>query len=337
MNIAVDCRYVGRSGIGRVCEGILDNLDYASDNYYLIGESSKLGKYPAAHIIEDGTDPYSLKGLISFDKSLNKRCDALIIPNFLIPFGVRIPVYAVMHDLIFLDEKYASRGFADRIIKRILLKRGIKKPRSVACVSGFTLSRCKKHFGKYSDKCFVNYPGLSKNVKNYAAEHGAFQKNDTVVFVGNVKENKGLDVLLSAFGKTEGLTLKIIGARDNFITGATIDESKYKNVVFTGRISDEELFAEVASAKFLVQPSRYEGFGSPPLEALWLGTRPILSDIEVFREVYGDLPVVFFGSENSDELAEKLAETSGAFDCRDQIDGKYNYELFTRRLIAALR
>ena len=30
MKIALDCRYIGRSGIGRVCKGIADNLDYAT-------------------------------------------------------------------------------------------------------------------------------------------------------------------------------------------------------------------------------------------------------------------------------------------------------------------
>ena len=46
MKIAVDCRYIGHSGIGRVCEGILDNLDYSEHEYYLIGQKKYLEKYP---------------------------------------------------------------------------------------------------------------------------------------------------------------------------------------------------------------------------------------------------------------------------------------------------
>lgn len=335
MNIAIDCRYVGRSGIGRVCEGILDNLDYSANNYYLIGGAEKLKKYPAARIIDDATDPYSVKGLLSFDKSLNKECSALIIPNFLVPFGVKIPVYSVMHDLIFLDEKYAVRGFADFFIKRFLLKRGMKKSRKIACVSGFTLSRCQVHFPKYAHKCYVNYAGLSQNVKEYAVANTAAQKGEYVVFVGNVKENKGLDVLLSAFEKTEGLTLKIIGERGKFLTGADIDEKKYSNARFTGRISDGELFAEVSAAKYLVQPSRYEGFGSPPLEALWLGTQPVISDIEVFREVYGELPVKFFGG--AEDLAQKIMSPPDKFDCREKIDEKYSYKKFTDKILGFIQ
>lgn len=336
MKIAVDCRYIGRSGIGRVCEGIADNLDYAADDYYLIGDEEKLKMYPAAGIIGDGSDPYSVKGLLKFSKTVNKLCDAIVIPNFLVPFGVKIPVYSVMHDLIFLDEGYSVRGVTDKAVKRFLLRRGMKKSEKVACVSNFTMSRCRLHFGKYAHKCYVNYPGLSEYVKNFA-DQGAAKKSDTVVFVGNVKQNKGLDVLLAAFERTQGLTLKIIGERENFLTGAKIDADGIENVVFTGKLSDEELFKEVASAKYLVQPSRYEGFGSPPLEALWLGTRPVISDIEVFREVYGELPVVFFKCGDADDLAVKLREQVDASPCRAEIEAKYSYKLFTDRLIAEIK
>jgi len=37
-----------------------------------------------------------------------------------------------------------------------------------------------------------------------------------------------------------------------------------------------------------VYPSLYEGFGIPPLEAMSLGCPVVLSDIPVFREIFGD-------------------------------------------------
>ena len=137
MKIAIDCRYIGMSGIGRVCEGILDALDFSAHSFFLIGKREKLCKYPA-EIVEDGTDPYSVAGLRFFPKALNRQCDALLIPNFLIPFGVRIPIFTIMHDLAFLDVKETTRGFLDKLIKKTLLKRCMKS-RRVACVSEFTL------------------------------------------------------------------------------------------------------------------------------------------------------------------------------------------------------
>ncbi len=332
MKIAVDCRYIGHSGIGRVCEGILDNLDYSENEYFLIGQKKYLEKYIGAHIVENDTEPYSLKGLRSFDKKLNKLCDAIIIPNFLIPFGIKIPVYSVMHDLIFLDLKQTTRGIKDRLIKKILLKRCMKRSKAITCVSAFTLSRCKHYFGRYAEKCYVAYQGLSKDIINYA-EHNAYisVKEDKIVFVGNVKPHKGLKTLLDAFSQVSGLTLKIIGEKENFLTGMNLDVSAYEHVFFTGRISDEELFSEIESAKFLIQPSLYEGFGIPPLEALYLGTQPIISDIEVFREVYKDLPVVYFVDEK--DLTEKMKRSPETVDCREFINKQYNYKNFVRNIL----
>lgn len=333
MKIAFDCRYIGRSGIGRVCEGIADALDYDANEYYLIGNRERLEKYKGrAKIVEDDTDPYSVAGLRSFDRSLNQLCDALLIPNFLIPFGVRIPVHTIMHDLAFLDVKETTRGAVDKFIKKTLLKRCMKKSRTVACVSAYTLERCKYYYGRLAEKCYVNYNGISESVFSYARACPHAIKGNYIVFVGNVKPHKRLKTLLSAFGKVGGeMKLKIIGEKDTFLTGLDLDESAYQNVEFTGRLDDKALLPEVQGAKYLVLPSKYEGFGLPPLEALCLGTQPIVSDIEVFREVYAGLPVVFFNDE--DELSDKLTLPPEEIDCEAVIEEKYNYDRCVEKLL----
>lgn len=339
MNIAVDCRYLGRSGIGRVLEGIIDNLDYSAHTFYLIGDREKLAKYDKAILIEDYTDPYSKKGLFKFNKKrINKECGCIIIPNFLIPFGIKIPVHSVMLDLIFLDVKKTVKGKIDYLIKKTLLKRCMKKSRSVACVSGFTKSRCEHHFKKYAGKCYVNYIGLSRDILEYAKAHDfdTAEKENVVVFVGNVKPHKGIETLLNAFSKVaaNGLKLKIIGEREGFQTGLKINPEDYPNVVFTGRLDNDALYGEIQKAKFLVQPSVYEGFGLPPLEALYLGTQPLISDIEVFKEIYSAFPVVFFDSVES--LSNLMMCTPNISDCRERILAKYNFINFTSKIIETI-
>lgn len=334
MKIAIDCRYLGKSGIGRVCEGILDNLDYSAHEFYLIGNKSKLKNYSDAIFIEDNSNPYSKKGLFKFNKKrINKECDCIIIPNFLIPFGIKIPVHSVMHDLIFLDVKETVNGKIDYLIKKTLLKRCMKKSKSIACVSKFTKSRCEYHFPKYAHKCYVNYNGLSKDIIEYEKTHKNVKKENTIIFVGNVKRHKGLNILLEAFSKISdpNMKLKIIGEREGFITGLNLSEKDYPNVIFTGRIGDEDLYEEIQKAKFLVQPSVYEGFGLPPLEALYLGTQPIISDIEVFREIYVDFSVIYFT--NAIDLSLKMSNMYQKFCCKDVIINKFNFSNFVQQLI----
>lgn len=329
MKIAIDCRYIGKSGIGRVCEGIIDNLDYSAHDFYLIGNPKKLEKYSNATIIADETDPYSKRGILSFDKSLNKTCDAYIVPNFLIPFGVKIPTYCIMHDLIFLDLKMSTRGVIDRLIKKILLKRCMKKAKKIACVSAFTLSRCKYHYKKLAEKCFVDHIGMAKDVVNYNPE--GIKKTNAVIFVGNVKEHKGIQTLIKAFRllPKDEYVLKIIGEKDNFLTGMKEELLQGTDAVFTGTLTSEQLLKEIASARFLVQPSLYEGFGLPPAEALCLGTKPIISDIPVFKEVYSDFDVDFFKVNDENSLADAIMSANDKIENqKDKVLAKYNYKKF---------
>lgn len=295
MKLAFDCRYLGMSGIGRAARGMLDSLDFGKDEYFLIGKKEALEDYKdKAKIIEDDNSPYSFKGLKSVAKKVNGVCDALIVPNFLVPSGVKIPVYVVMHDLMFLDVKATTKNAIDRFVKKTLLARSVKTAERIYCVSEFTYKRCLHYYPKFAEKFAVNHVGFAFDVpKDFEP---CEEKDNTLVFVGNVKPQKGLKTLIEAFKLLpEGeYKLKIIGDKDNFRTVMSTEELTADGVLYTGKISDERLKEEVARAKFLIQPSFYEGFGLPPLEALCLGTKPIVSDIEVFKEVYAGFDVEYF-------------------------------------------
>lgn len=309
MNIAIDCRYIGKSGIGRVLEGFLDEIDFSAHSYYLIGDEKKLETYKnKAFIYSNNVNPYSLRGLTFFPKEINKLCECIFIPNFIIPFGIKIPVYSIVHDLIFLDRRETTKGMIDRFIKKTLYKRCFRKSKKIFCVSNFTIDRCQYYYKKYSFKCILNYPGISKRIIEESANKKTISKDAVIIYIGNVKPHKGIDFLLNAFesmGQSD-LKLKIIGEKDAFLVGAKFEEDKYKNVVFSGKVDDFTLIEEIKRARYLIQPSYYEGFGLPPLEALYLGTQPIISNIPVFKEIYKDLPVKFYNSK--DELIECIKE-----------------------------
>ncbi len=336
MKIAIDCRYLGKSGIGRVCRGILDNLDYQVNEYYLIGNKKELSNYNAT-IIEDLSDPFSPKGLLTYDKKLNGICDIYLTPNFIVPFGIKIPIYSIIHDLIFLDLKKMTKGVVDKLIKKYLLLRCVKKSRKVFCVSEFTKNRCIHYYKKYANKFIVNYNGLSDSVLSY--DKTVEKIKGDLIFVGNVKPHKGLKTLVEAFNMLpDGYTLKIIGEKDNFITGFNTDDIKNDKIVFTGKLSDDKLLDEIASAEFLIQPSEYEGFGIPPLEALYLGTKPIVSDIEVFKEVYNGFPVQFFALSNASDLKDKILSTDYKIeDQKQKIIQTYNYSKTAKTIVENLK
>jgi glycosyltransferase involved in cell wall biosynthesis len=151
----------------------------------------------------------------------------------------------------------------------------------------------------------------------YRTSVRAIQKKETILFIGNIKKHKGLDYLLDAFYqvKNQGLPhqLVIIGSKDNFRTSDNtilrkIEKIGNDAVSFTGFVSGEKLMEYLATAALLVQPSLYEGFCLPPLEAMVLGTRALISDIPVLKEIYADYPVTFFRAGDCADLKGKMLE-----------------------------
>jgi glycosyltransferase involved in cell wall biosynthesis len=71
-------------------------------------------------------------------------------------------------------------------------------------------------------------------------------------------------------------------------------------VVFLNDLSDFEMLELYQHAEALVYPSLIEGFGIPPLEAMACGIPVIMSRIDVFHEIYEDVPIyVDLGSSES--------------------------------------
>lgn len=319
MKTAIDCRYLGLSGLGRFTEGILSRLPEGNE-YLFWGDPEKINKFCDGEILPFEGSPFSLKGLFANGDVIKKinECDAFFTPNFILPYGLRVKIYSVIHDVVFMDlPKETTNGVFDRVIKKHLLRRCLKKSEEVFTVSEFSRKRIAAFFGKSADKVTVAYNGVPSATERYAESHVLpAAKENYIVYCGNIKKHKGLHTLLRAFAKVrekdDAVSLYIVGSAENHRT-SDAEIMRYfdtPGVRFTGRLDDESLYDVISRAKLLVQPSLYEGFGMPPLEALVLRTKPIISDIEVFREIYGDSDVCFFECENADELAEKICTAS---------------------------
>ncbi len=117
-----------------------------------------------------------------------------------------------------------------------------------------------------------------------------------VLFVGNIEPNKNLVRLIQAFFAAKlhkDLPHKLVIAgkirhRAGLLTNAIRRLGCAEHVVFPGYVDDDDLPALYAGAGAFVYPSRAEGFGIPPLEAMACGTPVITSDDAALVEVTGD-------------------------------------------------
>ena len=85
-----------------------------------------------------------------------------------------------------------------------------------------------------------------------------------------------------------------------------VGASRYKDdIIFLGRVLDEEKEILYSLAKVFVFPSFFEGFGFPPLEAMACGTPVVTSNVSSLPEVAGD-SVLMVNPYRIDEIANTM-------------------------------
>lgn len=324
MKLFIDCRMLGSGGIGTYLESILPYLLLNNECTLLCfpSQTQKLTSYTEnknCNIIETEIPTFSIKELLFFPSSLRKvinSCDAYYSPYCNVPSGIKIPVFTTIHDVVFLDIAGLSSKLGT-IARKFFYQHAINRSKTVFTVSKFSADRIAANLKTKKTKIVITYNSVPQWFTEKNASAQPVSKDNSILFVGNIKKHKGLTTLLEAFSTCikDGLDAKlvIVGNADNFRSGDTQIAEKLSslsdsNIIFTGKISDEELKNYYQKARLLVQPSLYEGFGMPPMEALVSGTNVILTDIPVFKEIYEGFPVTFFESQNSTELAEKIKQ-----------------------------
>ncbi len=338
MKIAIDCRMTNSGGIGSYINALLPYF-VKKNECILLGNKKELEKFKSdkTEIINLDVKTFSLKELFAFPKSILKKineCDIYYSPYFNIPCGIKIPIYTTIHDVVFLDVQGLTSKLGT-LIRKFFYKYAIFKSTKIFTVSNFSKERIIHHL-KCKKTIVVTYNAVPDwFYKKDSESNLKVQKEDSILFVGNIKKHKGLSILIEAFkiarAKGFSLKLRITGNSENF---RTIDKSIFEkinempagSIEFTGRISDSELKNLYKKTKRLIQPSLYEGFGMPPLEAMSLGTKVIISDIPVFKEIYKDFPVTFFKSENAEDLAEKLLSIKDESSELENIPQIYSFE-----------
>jgi len=347
MKIAVDARMLGSGGIGTYIASLLPYF-LEKNECFIFGNTEAIapfGKYENAETAECRVKTFSLAERFAFPRELRKKinsCDVYYTPYCNIPSGIEIPVFSTIHDVVFLDVPgLASKaGVAAR---KYFYQRAIDKSRAVFTVSEFSRDRIRATLDCKKCSIVVTYSALPEWLSSKPSQ--VVHKIRQLLFVGNIKKHKGLSVLLGALKKARktgfDMPLVIAGNADNFRTRDTTVAREIASlpegaVRFTGRISDAELLELYRTSTLLVQPSLYEGFGLPPLEALSLGTKALISDIPVFKEIYEGFPVTFFRSGDSDDLAEKLVFCANDETPLPPLPDRYSYKKSADIISAAL-
>ncbi len=134
------------------------------------------------------------------------------------------------------------------------------------------------------------------------------------LFVGNLEVRKNVELMLQAFELVRAVhpeaQLVLVGGPGFGWDGIRARRESILStdaVRVVGYLPDPEVAALVRGARVFVYPSRYEGFGSPPLEAMAAGTPVVAAKAGALPESLGD-HVRWVHTDDVDGLAAGMAD-----------------------------
>ncbi|MBM9576695.1 glycosyltransferase family 4 protein [Leptospira sp. 201903070] len=255
---------------------------------------------------------YSLREF--FGHPLMKKMDFLDIPHFNAPLRYLSKSIVTIHDIIPFRMKEFHSSFAKRIYLQVVFRWIRAFSKKVVSVSRYTAQDLETvfHFSKDEIQVIPNgidetvfYPASSQEKKRFLKKYGL--EEGYLLSVGIGKGHKNLNFVLNvlkSFWDSKLLKRSWVlgGASGKVPDYLEQDVQGYENRILPmKRLSLEELRCLYSSAGVLIFPSKYEGFGFPPIEAQACGCPVFSSDATVMPEILED-SVLYFSPDRPEEL-----------------------------------
>ena len=145
-------------------------------------------------------------------------------------------------------------------------------------------------------------------------------KRPFVLAVSSLNRHKNFDLVVAAMRLMGDVSFDVVvaGGTDPAVYGSSASPLP-AFVKYVGYVSDAELKGLFRHAACFVHPSRYEGFGLPPVEAMTLGCPVIAANLPAVREACGDA-AVYVSPDDPAELVAMLVRIIGDSAFRDRIE-----------------
>lgn len=300
--IVIDCRSVHHSpgGIGRYASELLAALARARSPHAMVGfygRSLPEGYQPPteavsadAAMIDPAWEQLQLPGELD-----GLGADLFHGTCFAVPIAGAVPRVATVHDVVFRAHpelvRPALRDYLDRWTEVAL---GLAE--RVVTVSEFSRAEILRLYPEAEPERIRVIPnGVRPRARASREQQAELRRRlelpeRFVLYLGSVEPKKNLEVVLEAARQADW-TLVIGGGgggQDDRLPERVAALGLRDRVRRLGYVPEADLPALLAAASVFVYPSRYEGFGLPPLEAMASDTPCVVSDASSLPEVTGE-------------------------------------------------
>lgn len=323
MKIGIDARLFGPKwgggGLGRYVEELINELQRIETKHRFVlflkpenFEACKITNPAFEKVIVDA-HWYTIKEQLLMPKAIQQAgVDLMHFPHWNVPIFSSVPFVVTIHDLILLDDpssaKATTLGPIRYAIKRFgyhrVLHRAVEKSKTIVAVSEATKVSILSHFKVNADKIEMIHEGVTPLHHSITPplHHSTTPVTPPYfLYVGSAYPHKNLESLLHAFAfftdAYPDAKLVLVGKNDKFYDDLQKEVKEIGipdgRVVFTGFVPDDQLASLYENASLYIYPSRFEGFGLPPLEAMLHGTPVASSSRGPLPEVLGDAAIYF--------------------------------------------
>jgi glycosyltransferase involved in cell wall biosynthesis len=309
MRIGIDARlvYYRQAGISQYTLRLLEQLAEIDPNdEFTVLQSrkdrSKLVHQSNFHPRSIWTPPHHrLEQLVLPLEIAPLELHVLHSPDFIPPFRRNCRSVITIHDLNFLLYPHFLTPESARYYGQI--DQAVRNCDHIIAVSESTKRDIIRLTGAPEHKITVVYEAahpIYRPLQGVQLRQSIKDKfgivDDFILFVSTIEPRKNVPTLLMAYKQLldnyHAAVSLALGGEKGWLSDevfALVDKlGLQERVRFLGRVSPEDLLGLYNSAKLLVHPAFYEGFGLPPLEAMACGTPVVVSNTSSLPEVVGD-------------------------------------------------
>ncbi len=231
--------------------------------------------------------------------------DVFLSPDGFLSLRSDVVSLPVIHDLNFVhnpnDLARSHSWFYNRYFPKYA-----GKAKRIATVSEFSKQDIVKQYGVDSSKIDVVYNGVSERfmplaeTKKESVKVKWTEGKPYFIYVGAIHQRKNIERMLEAYGQFRERNAKphrfiLVGNKKWWSSTMqdALDSLKFKDeIIFTGRVSDEDLNDLMGAAMVNVYVSTFEGFGIPIIEAFQSGVPVITSNVTSMPEIANNAALI---------------------------------------------